>query len=180
VTEHVIIDGNNLLHAMHAHAPMPHMGRETLLRIIERWAVRTRRQVTLVYDGARPAGDFARQFQAHQVNVQFSAPRTADDLIADLIGAVRDAGRVRVVSSDLAVRRDAVRRRCGYLDCPAFVAELLATKDEPSQDSPAARPPEASADKPTEPNADLAREWMAEFGVPHDDEPFEGHDAMLH
>ena len=36
VAQHVIIDGNNLLHAMHEHAPIPHVGRETLVKIIER------------------------------------------------------------------------------------------------------------------------------------------------
>ena len=38
VPEHVIIDGNNLLFAMYEHAPVPNIGRETLVRTVERWA----------------------------------------------------------------------------------------------------------------------------------------------
>ena len=34
----VVIDGNNLLYAMREHAPIPNVGRETMVRIIERWA----------------------------------------------------------------------------------------------------------------------------------------------
>ena len=46
----VVIDGNNLLHAMHAHAPLPAIGRETLVRIIERWAERVGGEVVVVED----------------------------------------------------------------------------------------------------------------------------------
>jgi len=35
---HILIDGNNLLHAMHQRAPIPQVGRETMVRVIERWA----------------------------------------------------------------------------------------------------------------------------------------------
>ncbi|MEK6675234.1 MAG: NYN domain-containing protein [Planctomycetota bacterium] len=121
----VIIDGNNLLHAMHAHAPLPAVGRETLVKLIERWASQNRVVVTLVFDGPPPREGLLKQMSAQHVSVRFSAPETADDVIVRLIHDVRKPSDVRVISSDTAIRHEATHRRCTCTDSIRFVGEMF-------------------------------------------------------
>ena len=141
MSRHIIIDGNNLLYAMHAHAPIPNVGREAMLRIIERWCVQIEDAVTLVFDGPQPQGGLARQLKSSRIHVRFSAPRTADDLIVDLIRSAPDPGRVRVVTSDGAIIHEARQARCVDTSTADFVSELF----------PALPRPEASAQAPEKP-----------------------------
>ncbi len=90
---HVIIDGNNMLYAMHAHAPIPSVGRETMVKVIERWARRGTDEVTLVFDGPEPIGGLSRQMASSRITVRFSAPKSADDIIVALIHRARDPGQ---------------------------------------------------------------------------------------
>ena len=171
MAEHVIIDGNNLLFAMRDHAPLPAVGRETLVKVIERWARQGEDTVTLVFDGAVPAGDLARQMSPSRIKVRFSAPATADDIIVGMIHRARDPATIRVVTGDKAIRHEARIRRCRHLEAVAFVRELFPS---PKASPEPKRPP---AEKPEEVPPDEAREWLDLFGF-DDDEPSDGHDAM--
>ncbi|MEK7757780.1 MAG: NYN domain-containing protein, partial [Planctomycetota bacterium] len=122
--EHVIIDGNNLLHAMREHAPIAAVGRETMVRLIERWSRESGSAVTLVFDGPAPRGGFSKQLSPTGLTVLFSAPATADDLIVVAIGDERDPTRLRVVTSDTAIRHAAGYRRCRCTDAVSFIGEL--------------------------------------------------------
>ena len=113
---HWIIDGNNLLFAIRAHGPAGEIGREAMLRVIERWAQQTQDLVTLILDGPSPAGGLGKQFSSARIHVQFSAGRTADDLIVDLIHRASDPGHLRVVTADGAIVHEARHRRC--IDVP--------------------------------------------------------------
>lgn len=170
---HVIIDGNNLLYAMHAHAPIPSVGRETMVKLIERWARKGSDDVTLVFDGPTPPGGLSRQMSSSRITVRFSAPRTADDIIVALIHRAKDPGSVRAVSSDTAIRHEAHLRRCTCTDCVAFVAELFGKADSPP--SPATS---SSEDKPVVGLSTDTDRWLDEFGIDLADEPFDGFDAM--
>ena len=130
MTDHLIIDGNNLLHAMHAHAPIPNVGRETLVRLIERWAKPRRERVTLVFDGPVPRGGFATQMRSKRMAVQFSAPLTADDVIVELIKTAAHPAMIRVVTGDNAIRLEASYRRCTCTGDAEFVRELFAGADK--------------------------------------------------
>lgn len=123
---HVIIDGNNLLHAMHAHAPLPNVGRETMVRIIERWAGQSDDRVTLVFDGAAPGGDLARQMASRRIRVIFAAPQSADDVIVAKVHQSRLPDRVRVVTDDTAIGYEARARHCEHVGCVGFIRDLLA------------------------------------------------------
>jgi predicted RNA-binding protein with PIN domain len=172
MSQHVVIDGNNLLHAMHDHAPIPNVGRETLVRIIERWARQGDNDVTLVFDGPTPHGGLADQMRSSRIKVLFSSPQTADDVIVAMIHRAPRPDTVRVVTSDTAIRHEAGLRRCLHTYAVAFVHELFATEDQPH------RPTQASPEKPRNVSPEEAKEWMELFGIDDDDQPFDGHDAM--
>ncbi len=174
MAEHVIIDGNNLLHAMHAHAPIPYVARETMVKIIERWARKGDDEVSLVFDGPTPRGGLAQQMTSSRIMVQFSAPVTADDIIAKMIKRAPDPGRLRIVSSDTALRHEARHRRCGYTDAVTFIQhELFPPEGE------APRKITQTDEKPDEVSRQDTEEWLDIFGLgDDDDEPFDGHDAM--
>ncbi len=171
--EHVIIDGNNLLFAMYEHAPMPHVGRETLVRVIERWAETGSREVTLVFDGPDPQGALGEQLRSPRLDVLFSAPHTADDIIIAMVHETNDPGRIRVVSGDKAIRAEAVSHRCRHVTAIAFVAELFPPKERTGP------PPEASP-KPLKPEPKgTTQHWLETFGFDDSEpDPFDGHDAM--
>ena len=172
--QHVIIDGNNLLHAMHAHAPVPTVGRETLVKIVEQWARAGDDDVTLVFDGAVPRGGLAQQMASSRITVRFSAPDTADDVIVRMVHASPHPTSIRVVTSDTAIRREARYRRCADTDAVTFVAELY-------PDARASGPPsrKGAAEKPRNVSPQETQEWLETFGLAgEDDESFDGQDAM--
>jgi hypothetical protein len=107
-----VIDGNNLLHTMRAHAPIPLVGRETMIQLIDRWARRGEDEVIVVLDGPPPAGPLARQMTPNRIGVRFSSPRSADDLIVELIQAASDPRRLYVISADSAILYEAHVRGC--------------------------------------------------------------------
>lgn len=173
IAPHIIIDGNNLLHAMHACAPIPNVGRETLLRIIERWAQDSVEDVTLIFDGATPRGGMSRQLASRCVDVRFSAPLTADDVIVRMVGERTPGREVRVVSSDTAVRHEAKRCGCQCVDSPAFVGELFAEPVPPDT-----RPPTEN-EKPSDVTPAQRTEWLEAFGLDDEDDPLDDFDAMM-
>ena len=175
---HVVIDGNNLLHAMHAYAPIPQIGRETLVRIIERWAERDDAKVSLIFDGAVPDRGLARQMASRRLSVRFSSPVTADDVIVDIIQRARDPGALRVVTSDNAIRHEAGIRRCQSTDSASFVRELFPSSNKGHRAKPHPAKPERS-EKPGDLSAGEVQDWLDTFGV-EGSEPFDGHEAMNH
>ncbi len=169
--DELIIDGNNLLHAMHAHAPLPNVGRETLVRIVGNWIADQDLRTTIVFDGPPPRSGLGQQMAATHVDVRYSAPQTADDVIVAMIGATKDPGRVRVVTSDKAIRLEARYHRCRDIDSDCFVSELFAKRDT-------ANPTSASED-PIDTQTMDDTNWLELFGLNDDDtEPFDGSDAM--
>jgi len=168
VREQIIIDGNNLWHAMRVHAPLPPVGRETLVKLIDQWAGQVGAEVMIVFDGPTPREGLAQQMATRRVNVRFSAPQTADDVIERLLKKVRDPAVVRVITSDNAVRSDATHRRCRHTDSVRFVGELFPAdgKKRTSQPSSTPRPPSktGSGDSKEVPSGDT-EEWIRLFGA---------------
>ena len=171
--EHVMIDGNNLLHSMYEHAPIPHIGRESMVRLIRDWASKVPHAVTLVFDGPMPKGGLAKQMRPAGIRVLFSAPETADDIIVRMVRAAPDPAQVHVVSSDTAIRYEARLRRCKHSDSVTFIATLFPSATD--QRGTQVEEPE----KPDVVSAQEASEWLDVFGDRDDeDPPFDGADAM--
>jgi len=135
----VLIDGNNLLHAMHAQAIGRHIGRETLVRWIERWAATRPDKITLVFDGPPPNSGLVRQLESARVAVRFAAPKSADDILVQMIQATKTPTTVRLVSGDTAIQYEARFRKCPVTSSMDFVDELLVTQRKP----PVPRAPES-------------------------------------
>ncbi|HVR37804.1 MAG TPA: NYN domain-containing protein [Thermoanaerobaculia bacterium] len=112
-----LVDGNNLLGAMHADRRSDEPKRQ-LVRLLAMFARARKTKVTCIFDGPEPAS-FAKDLGA--VKVAFSGSRSADDLIAERAAGGRGWS---VVTSDagLAAR---VRGRHVEIVAPAsFAAEL--------------------------------------------------------
>jgi len=167
----VIIDGNNLLFAVQALAPQPALGRETLVRRVERWSETQSAAVTLVFDGPPPRRPLARQLASRKITVRFAAPRTADDLIIEHVHATTDPGSIRVITTDTAIRHEAAYRRCRVTRSEAFVSELFAptprSTDAHQQIANSARPSD-QADAPGKPELDSPEDvdrWLERMGA---------------
>ncbi|NOT01662.1 MAG: hypothetical protein HOP29_13655 [Phycisphaerales bacterium] len=174
--QHVIIDGNNLLHAAHARGPRQPIGRETLVRRIESWAKGHRSAVTIVFDGPSPRPGLARQMTSGPVTVLFSAPESADDVIIRMIRDEFRRAALRIVTGDTAIAYEARNCRCAHVDATAFVDELMPDRADaarratgatssPDDDRNPARATAARDDKPPPPTADESREWLDLFGL---------------
>jgi len=174
--ETVIIDGNNLLHAVRLLGPTRGTGREKLLNDIERWAGVHRHEVTLVFDGPIPHGPFARQMESQTIEVLFSGPRTADDCIVERIRQVAHPDRVSIISDDTAIQHEARHRRCRVTSTAFFIASLY------PPDSVAAphTPKDAPTDKPASISQNERDYWLESFDDGKSDDPFDGFDAMNH
>lgn len=171
---HILIDGNNLLHAMHERAPIPQVGRETMVRVIERWARTGDDDITLIFDGPEPRGGMSQQMASSRIVVRFSAPRTADDLIVAQINRTHEPTQLRVVSDDTAIRHEARRRRCEDVTCAAFIREVFDSGREAGEGSITGprEKPSGLSDRETD-------EWLAIFGYGEDDDPLDEIDEML-
>lgn len=157
------IDGNNLLHAMRAYAPVPNVGRETMVRLIEKWVARSGNLVTLVFDGPTPRGAMAAQMASKALTVQFSARRTADDLLIDAIHACSDPGATAVVTGDRAILHEAGVRRCQRISPTEFIETLFRKPaDKGRVESPQPEKPSAVSAKEAQELLDLIDEAEGE------------------
>jgi hypothetical protein len=155
-----LVDGNNLLHAL-AGAGVE-VGRSGLCRLLGGLAGEGQ-VVRVVFDGRCPRGD---QVGAKRVEAIFSHPRTADEVIADLVAANTAPRRLTVVSTDRAIRRSARRRRCRTVTSEAFSAWLGRRMRRPRR-AEAVEPPEKTAGLTPE----QTRAWLRELALEDADKP---------
>ncbi len=177
VPDTVIIDGNNLLHAVRVLGPTRPPGRESLLKIIERWAIEHHNVVILVFDGPRPHGAFGEQMRSERIEVLFSGARTADDCIVERLATLPNPDRVLVVSDDTAIQYEARRQRCRSVSTTIFIASLFPPDSGSVGRAPSAA--ESVGDKPSNITQRERNEWLASFDDGKSDEPFDGFDAMM-
>jgi hypothetical protein len=129
---------------------------------------------TLVFDGPAPTRGLKRQLAPEGLDVRFSAPRTADDLIVELIHAAPSPDQVLVVSDDKAILYEARLRGCASASSKWFTEAIFAC----SPDSPGAAP-QPLAEKPTDVSREDRAYWRREFGVPDaEDDPLDGLEGM--
>lgn len=143
--------------------------------------------MTLVFDGAPPTRGLKRQLAPQGLDVRFSAPRTADDVIVDWIHAAPNPDRVLVVTDDKAILYEARRKGCTTTPCADFVGRLFDRSSSPTPHSPSLKPhpssptPDApSPEKPTHQSPEDAAYWRKVFDIPDaKNDPDEGMDGML-
>ena len=116
-----LIDGNNLMFALRkAGADVGRSGVVSLLALLADAGER----VTVVFDGAAPAGPLAQQVEDPRVAIVYASPQSADECIMQFIAADSAPRRLTVVSTDHELRRAARKRRCPSALSEDF-AELL-------------------------------------------------------
>ena len=162
-----LIDGNNLLHAAHAHMPGPPVGRQRLCELLGRWGVRNATDLTVVFDGPRPRPTFERQMRAADITVIFSAPRSADEIIEEMIEQAPTPSDIHVVTGDRAIQSVARWRRCACVESADFAREL-AMPPPPARDEQVPQPP---PEKPGAIPREETDEWLRRFEYDPDQPP---------
>lgn len=120
-----VIDGYNLIHKL----PKPVAGkpmeerRQVLETLLARYRLKTRRHVTVVYDGGRGAKPLR---SAGAIEIIFSGSlQTADHWIIDHVRRSGSrAGVTLVVSSDREIQRNAIAWGAKCVDADTFLNEL--------------------------------------------------------
>ena len=153
----ILIDGNNLLHALASAGSDP--GRGGLCRMLGELAARGER-VRVVFDGTPPTAPLAEPIGDDRIDVAWSGRQTADAVIVADIAADTAPRRLTVVSTDHEIRAAARRRRCRSVRSEDFARALLLTVN---------RPPLRLSVEPPEKHAGLAEgeadRWMEELGL---------------
>ncbi|MGC9399042.1 MAG: NYN domain-containing protein [Anaerolineae bacterium] len=148
-----LIDGHNVISALpDVDLSDPHDEAKLVLKL-RRWAARTRRQATVVFDGGVPGG-YSRSLSGGGLEVVFAARRytDADRIIKSRLRHLPDAPNWTVVSSDHEVREAARRVGARTLTAEAFVKRL--------EDGP--RP---TLEKPTSISEEEVQAWLEVFGA---------------
>lgn len=128
----------------------------------------------VVFDGAAPTRGLKRQLAPEGLDVRFSAPRTADDLIVELIHAATSPDQLLIVTDDKAILYEARLRGCASASSKGFTETLFASAGRSPTSTPL--PP---AEKPTDVSPEDQAYWRREFGFPNAaDDPSEGLEGM--
>lgn len=154
----VLIDGNNLIFAL-----SDSVGRSGLCDKLSP-LLEKEPQICVVFDGPPPPGGLASQIEETGIEVRYSAGRTADEVIMELISAHTAPRRLTVVSSDREIRKAARRRRCVVLTSPQF-ARQLQQEEHPRPLPPSHEPKEKQRGL----TGQQSREWLKEFGLEEPD-----------
>ncbi len=149
----LLIDGHNLIGQMRSISLADPDDEVHLVARLQRYASRTGRQITVVFDGGAPAG--WQPFPAgKRLQVRFApACQTADELIIRQINRIRDRSGWLIVSSDRQILAAAAGHGVRTQSAAEFAAELEA-------DPPASAVPDARETPPTRAEVEA---WLREF-----------------
>lgn len=161
----LLIDGYNLLYVtgIVGHGVGPgtfHRSRLALLNFLaESLDPEELARTTVVFDAHATSG-LPQALEHRGIRVRFATKyEAADDLIEELIRADSAPRRLVVVSGDHRIQRAARRRRAKAVDSDAWYAELVRTRRERREESPAT---------PGRPPVPLLEEdvnyWLRQFG----------------
>ena len=138
--EHLLIDGYNLIKAsqlFQGRGDSLERARNRLQRALAAYGRRADKHITLYYDGIEATSNTVNASGPH-VTIEFSRyPQQADDLIAQAVQKKHGAKWLRVISSDRAVQRCAVRHKIRSTCSEDFLDELTGPVQESSEPMPA-------------------------------------------
>lgn len=154
----LILDAFNILHVTGVLPPeISGIGLAGLHRLIRRSRYR-RDRAHIICDG-RPQ-TLQTPLDDPLTSLRFSHPRTADEVIEEMVTASTAPRRLLVVSSDRQVLRAARRRRCHTITSEAFLQQLL--RDHQTVQDAGERGPR----RPIDPlPRKETRRWLEQFGV---------------
>lgn len=131
--EHLLIDGYNLIKSsglFQGRGDALKQARGRLQQALAAYGRRAGKDITLYYDGTRAPR--AADASSPYLTIEFSRyPQQADDLIAQAVAKKHGAKWLRVISSDRAVQRSAVRHRIRVTCSEDFLDELTAPVQAP-------------------------------------------------
>ena len=132
--EHLLIDGYNLIKSsqlFQGRGDTLERARGRLQQALAAYGRRADKHITLYYDGTG-ASPSATSASGPHVTIEFSRyPQQADDLIAQAVAQKHGAKWLRVISSDRAVQRCAVRHKIRSTCCEDFLDELTGPVQTP-------------------------------------------------
>lgn len=174
----LIIDGYNLMHAAGilpaGSGARPGAGsfersRLALLNFIaETVAESELSTTTVVFDAAMAPPGLPRTLTHRGLTVQFSKGyNDADELIEELIRKSTSPRRLTVVSSDHRLHRAAKRRKAQAIDSDVWHAQVIALRNRPQKDRPAA--PQKPAAPVTLSEVEF---WLKKFTEPSPKSPW--------
>lgn len=167
---HYLIDGHNLIGQLEdIDLEDPHDEAKLMLRLKQWAAGNKRRELTVVFDGGLPGGEW-RSLSGSKVKAIFaSVGQEADDVLIHRIKQAKDPKAFTVVSSDQRVLEAAKKRRMHYIPAGIFASQLH--KDIPKEETPVDNSP--MTDLPTMSDQEIS-EWLDIFSKPlsePDEEP---------
>jgi len=175
-----LIDGNNLMHALHDMGL--EVGRGGLCRLMGRFTEEggvdsnhtSSRKVRVVFDGAPPYGPLAEQIHDERIDVKYAVGQPADNVIIEYISADSAPRRLTVVSTDREIRTAARHRRCKTETSEDFAKTLVRMLERSRQTSTpqSVEPPEKSVGLAPE----QTRAWLKELNV--EEENFDAREDM--
>lgn len=155
-----LIDGNNLQYAL-LEAGME-TGRVGLCKLLALLKEKSGQKVTVIFDGPAPGGGLGRQMLMTGIDISFSAGRTADEVIFDIIKQSSASRLLTVVSSDREIRTEARKRRCKIQTSDKFACLLEKISNSPIIQNPDKyREPK---EKFQGPDKNETEKWLKEFG----------------
>lgn len=166
-----VIDGNNLLYAAHAEWPGPPAGRQRLCELLGRWAAGASTELTVVFDGPAPGAGLCEQMRAGGITVVFSAGRSADEVIEEMIERAARPAEIRVVTSDRAIQSAARYRQCTCIEAADFARRLASPQLSFEAEKGSTEPPPAPPEKPEELKRQEAHDWLRRFDYDPDEPP---------
>ena len=145
----LILDGNNLWYAVMARGePLAGISRHELLAVLDHYASRSGEHIVVVLDGYPASGPPRRPTRAERIGKEdnpgasrplhetpiilphsgcqhlYAAPRSADAVIAQLVGDSTEPRRLTVVTSDRELIAQVRKRRVHVLDSQEFASRL--------------------------------------------------------
>jgi len=156
----IIVDGNNLLWALHESFGEQEVTTETeLCRILGRYFAATAEEGQVVFDGAGPADKSAFDSMVNAEVVFAGFHKDSDSIIEEKIKASTAPRRLTVVSSDRRLRKAAAARKAVAVKSEDFWEQV---QNELRRKKPERKEPEEKKEGLTQGETE---QWMDLFGL---------------